>query len=97
MKDVSCTYILFLILFTYISFSHLESLYCRPVLHKLNLKQSISILEESLLQTHDDELRGLEILAYHESDVLCVGEIKRRVDLIQNVYGGWLVLKKSKN
>ena len=57
---------------TAISLSHLESLDSWSVLHELDFEKSVGILEKSFLETHDEELRGFEILADHETDVLRV-------------------------
>jgi hypothetical protein len=50
----------------------LEPLDSAPVLNEGYFEKHIRILEESLLETNNDELAGLEVLANHKADVLGV-------------------------
>ena len=54
----------------------METLDGEPVLIERYLEQHISILEEALLQTHDNELAALEEAADHHADVLGVTQVK---------------------
>ena len=56
--------------------SDLQALYCGAIVDELNLEENVGILEQSLLQTDDQELGGLEVLADHEADILRVRKVK---------------------
>ena len=71
----------------------MEALHGGPVLVEGYLEKHVGILEESLLQTHDNELAALEEAANHQADVLGVTQVKSRIDLIQDVDWRWVVLK----
>lgn len=60
-----------------------------------DLEENIGILEQTLFETDDQELACFEVLFYHKADILSVAQIKRGVDLIQDVEWGWLVLKQG--
>ena len=67
------------------------------ILDKLNLVKHLRILKQPLLQRNDKELRVLEMLGDHDSDILSVRLVKSGVDFIKNVKRGWLKLKKSQD
>ena len=66
-------FLLVFVTFTYgvhLLFGDGEALDLAVVIDEPNLIKHICILEESLLQTHNDELAVLEIPLDHETDVL---------------------------
>ena len=54
----------------------METLNGGPVLVEGYLEKHIGILEEALLQTHDNELAALEEATDHQADVLGVTQVK---------------------
>ena len=54
-------------------------------------------MEKAFLETDDDELAVFEEFLDHESNVLRVREVQRRVDLIQNVQRRRLVPKQCQD
>ena len=67
------------------------------IFNELDLVKHLCILKEPLLQRDDQELRVLEMLGDHDSDILSVRLVKGCIDLIKDVKRGWLKLKKSQD
>ena len=76
---------------------HLEALNGAAILDEGDLKEHIRILEEAFLQRHDEELACLEVFPDHQADVLCMRKVQCRVDLIQNVHWGRVILEQCKD
>ncbi|EYE97566.1 uncharacterized protein EURHEDRAFT_299314 [Aspergillus ruber CBS 135680] len=55
----------------------------------------VRVLEHAILQGNDDELRSLETGLDQTTDVLCVRQIKRSIDFIQNVHRCGFELQQS--
>ncbi len=60
-------------------------------------EHAICVLKHTVLQTDDDELRTLEARLDDPANVLCMGQIKRRVDFIQDVHRRRLELQESED
>ena len=75
--------------------SHLETLDSGAVVLELYLEEHICILEESFLQTDDQELTHWEVFPDHQSYVLRMTQVQSTVDLIQDVQWRRLVFQQS--
>ena len=53
------------------------------------------VREHAVLQTDDDELRSLEASFEQTTDILCVGQVQRSINFVQNVHRRRLELEKS--
>lgn len=75
--------------------AHLDPLDSAPALDEGDLEEHVGILEEALLQTYYYKLAVLKELPNHDADVLSVGEIQSRINFVEDVERGWVVLEQS--
>jgi hypothetical protein len=54
----------------------------------------VGIREQALLQADDDELAALESVPEELADVLCMRQVKRRIDLVEDVHRRRLELQE---
>ena len=54
----------------------LEALDTRPILLERDLEEHVCILEETLLETYNEELGCLEVFADHQADILRVRQVQ---------------------
>ena len=59
------------------------------------LEYAVRILEHSIFQAHDDELRALELRLDETSNVLRVRQVESGVDLVQDVHRCRLELEQG--
>lgn len=55
--------------------------------HELRPEEHVGVIEHAVLEADHDELRVLEVVLEHLSDVLRVGEVEGGVNLVQDVEG----------
>lgn len=60
-----------------------------------SLEKDVRVREEALLETHDDELTALETIPEELANVLRVGQVERRVDLVEDIHRCRLELQEG--
>lgn len=60
-------------------------------------KDPIRILEHAVLEADHDELAALEARFDQAANVLCMREVQRRVNFVENVHGRRLELKERED
>ena len=70
---------------------------CGDTINKLCLEENVGVVEHSVLQRDNYELRVSEVRAQHLADVLGVGEIQCSVYLVQDVDRGGLEEEEREN
>ena len=53
----------------------LESLDARPIFLERDLEEHVCVLKETLFETYNEKLGGLEVLADHQANVLRVRQV----------------------
>ena len=54
-------------------------------INELGLEKYVGVVPHALLQRYDQELRLRKVFLQHHTDILCVGQVQGRIDLIQNI------------
>jgi hypothetical protein len=71
-----------------------ERLHHTCALAEARLEDAVGVLEHAVLQTDHDKLRALEARLDQATNVLCMRQVQRGVDLVENVHGRRLELQE---